>query len=42
MGCIPPNKGFLQGLRQMYRNGIPVDFDEVMTDSDQRAVFRNC
>jgi glutamate-1-semialdehyde 2,1-aminomutase len=40
MGCIPPNKGFLQGLRQMCTdNGILLIFDEVMTDSDcQRGV----
>jgi glutamate-1-semialdehyde 2,1-aminomutase len=32
MGCIPPNKGFLQGLRQMCTdNGILLIFDEVMT-----------
>jgi glutamate-1-semialdehyde aminotransferase len=45
MGCIPPNKGFLEGLRQMCTAIMAYidDFDEVMTDSDcQRAVFRNC
>ena len=32
MGCIPPNKGFLEGLRQMCTdNGILLIFDEVMT-----------
>lgn len=32
MGCIPPNKGFLQGLRQLCDdNGILLIFDEVMT-----------
>jgi glutamate-1-semialdehyde 2,1-aminomutase len=32
MGCIPPQKGFLEGLRQMCsENGILLIFDEVMT-----------
>jgi glutamate-1-semialdehyde 2,1-aminomutase len=32
MGCVPPNKGFLEGLRQMCTdNGILLIFDEVMT-----------
>ncbi len=32
MGCIPPQKGFLQGLRQLCDdNGILLIFDEVMT-----------
>jgi len=32
MGCIPPNKGFLEGLRQMCtEHGILLIFDEVMT-----------
>jgi len=32
MGCIPPKKGFLEGLRQMCSdNGILLIFDEVMT-----------
>ena len=32
MGCIPPNKGFLEGLRQLCTdNGILLIFDEVMT-----------
>lgn len=32
MGCIPPQKGFLEGLRQMCSdNGIQLIFDEVMT-----------
>jgi glutamate-1-semialdehyde 2,1-aminomutase len=32
MGCIPPNKGFLEGLRQICTdNGILLIFDEVMT-----------
>ena len=32
MGCIPPNKGFLEGLRQMCdANQILLIFDEVMT-----------
>ncbi len=32
MGCIPPAKGFLNGLRQLCReNGILLIFDEVMT-----------
>ena len=32
MGCIPPNKGFLEGLRQLSTdNGILLIFDEVMT-----------
>lgn len=32
MGCIPPLKGFLEGLRQMCSdNGILLIFDEVMT-----------
>ena len=32
MGCIPPNKGFLEGLRQLCtENGILLIFDEVMT-----------
>lgn len=32
MGCIPPNKGFLEGLRQMCTdNQILLIFDEVMT-----------
>jgi glutamate-1-semialdehyde 2,1-aminomutase len=32
MGCIPPNKGFLEGLRQMCSDhGILLIFDEVMT-----------
>ena len=32
MGCIPPNKGFLEGLRQMCSdNNILLIFDEVMT-----------
>lgn len=32
MGCIPPNKGFLEGLRDLCtQNGILLIFDEVMT-----------
>jgi glutamate-1-semialdehyde 2,1-aminomutase len=32
MGCIPPNKGFLEGLRTICdANGILLIFDEVMT-----------
>jgi glutamate-1-semialdehyde 2,1-aminomutase len=32
MGCIPPQKGFLEGLRQLCTdNGILLIFDEVMT-----------
>ena len=32
MGCIPPQKGFLEGLRQLCTdNGIQLIFDEVMT-----------
>lgn len=32
MGCIPPNKGFLEGLRQLCtENQILLIFDEVMT-----------
>jgi len=32
MGCIPPNKGFLEGLRKLCTdNGILLIFDEVMT-----------
>lgn len=32
MGCIPPNKGFLEGLRALCTaNGILLIFDEVMT-----------
>ncbi|WP_367771792.1 glutamate-1-semialdehyde 2,1-aminomutase [Flavobacterium sp. WC2421] len=32
MGCIPPNKGFLEGLRTLCTaNGILLIFDEVMT-----------
>lgn len=32
MGCIPPNKGFLEGLRQLCtENNILLIFDEVMT-----------
>jgi glutamate-1-semialdehyde 2,1-aminomutase len=32
MGCVPPNKGFLEGLRQLCSdNGILLIFDEVMT-----------
>jgi glutamate-1-semialdehyde 2,1-aminomutase len=32
MGCIPPQKGFLEGLRQLcLDNGILLIFDEVMT-----------
>jgi glutamate-1-semialdehyde 2,1-aminomutase len=32
MGCIPPKKGFLEGLRQLCtENGILLIFDEVMT-----------
>jgi glutamate-1-semialdehyde 2,1-aminomutase len=32
MGCIPPNKGFLEGLRQLCtENSILLIFDEVMT-----------
>jgi glutamate-1-semialdehyde 2,1-aminomutase len=32
MGCIPPQKGFLQGLRDLCtENGILLIFDEVMT-----------
>ena len=32
MGCIPPKKGFLEGLRQLCTdNGILLIFDEVMT-----------
>jgi glutamate-1-semialdehyde 2,1-aminomutase len=32
MGCIPPQKGFLEGLRQLCtNNGIQLIFDEVMT-----------
>lgn len=32
MGCIPPQKGFLEGLRQLCSdNGILLLFDEVMT-----------
>ncbi len=32
MGCIPPNKGFLEGLRQLCTDyGILLIFDEVMT-----------
>jgi glutamate-1-semialdehyde 2,1-aminomutase len=32
MGCIPPNKGFLEGLRQLCtENDILLIFDEVMT-----------
>jgi glutamate-1-semialdehyde 2,1-aminomutase len=32
MGCVPPNKGFLEGLRQLCTaNGILLIFDEVMT-----------
>lgn len=32
MGCIPPNKGFLEGLRALCsENGILLIFDEVMT-----------
>lgn len=32
MGCIPPQKGFLEGLRKMCsENGILLIFDEVMT-----------
>lgn len=32
MGCIPPQKGFLEGLRQICtENGILLIFDEVMT-----------
>jgi glutamate-1-semialdehyde 2,1-aminomutase len=32
MGCIPPNKGFLEGLRQLCNdNDILLIFDEVMT-----------
>ena len=32
MGCIPPQKGFLEGLRQLCTdNGIQLLFDEVMT-----------
>jgi glutamate-1-semialdehyde 2,1-aminomutase len=32
MGCIPPNKGFLEGLRQLCTdNNILLIFDEVMT-----------
>jgi len=32
MGCVPPNKGFLEGLRQLCtENGILLIFDEVMT-----------
>ena len=32
MGCIPPNKGFLEGLRTICdTNGILLIFDEVMT-----------
>ena len=32
MGCIPPQKGFLEGLRQLCtNNGILLIFDEVMT-----------
>jgi glutamate-1-semialdehyde 2,1-aminomutase len=32
MGCIPPNKGFLEGLRQLCTdNAILLIFDEVMT-----------
>ncbi|MBC7748182.1 MAG: glutamate-1-semialdehyde 2,1-aminomutase [Methylotenera sp.] len=32
MGCIPPNKGFLEGLRQLCTdNDILLIFDEVMT-----------
>lgn len=32
MGCVPPNEGFLQGLRQLCNeNGILLIFDEVMT-----------
>ena len=32
MGCVPPLKGFLEGLRQLCtQNGIVLIFDEVMT-----------
>ncbi len=32
MGCVPPNKGFLEGLRELCtRNEILLIFDEVMT-----------
>src|SRR5690606_6665368 len=32
MGCIPPEKGFLEGLRKLCdENGILLIFDEVMT-----------
>ncbi|RVT77709.1 glutamate-1-semialdehyde-2,1-aminomutase [Flavobacterium sufflavum] len=32
MGCVPPTKGFLEGLRQLCsENGILLIFDEVMT-----------
>ncbi|SCY82878.1 glutamate-1-semialdehyde 2,1-aminomutase [Flavobacterium caeni] len=32
MGCVPPQKGFLQGLRKLCNdNGILLIFDEVMT-----------
>jgi len=32
MGCIPPNEGFLQGLRKLCNeNGVLLIFDEVMT-----------
>jgi glutamate-1-semialdehyde 2,1-aminomutase len=32
MGCVPPGKGFLEGLRQLCtQNGIVLIFDEVMT-----------
>ncbi|GGD86866.1 glutamate-1-semialdehyde 2,1-aminomutase [Planktosalinus lacus] len=32
MGCIPPNKGFLEGLRTLCdENGVLLIFDEVMT-----------
>jgi glutamate-1-semialdehyde 2,1-aminomutase len=32
MGCVPPVKGFLEGLRQLCtQNGIVLIFDEVMT-----------
>jgi len=32
MGCVPPNEGFLQGLRDLCTaNGILLIFDEVMT-----------
>ena len=32
MGCIPPKKGFLEGLRKLcYKHGVVLIFDEVMT-----------